>query len=172
MCLRRRLPAARWPPRARLCSGPAPGAFDGAALRSARRFLAGGGDFAADSPRVFGAQRFDPETAPSEEWAPFGGHAFFLPALEVGEGARAAYLACCVAWDGGGSDETSLRKGISSSPEVADDFAAAAARARRAPSTRPSSRAACTAAAEKAHTAVRMNPPAAFGGFLPARARS
>ena len=68
--------------------------FDGNVLADVRRFLrrsAGGSD--ETGPRVYGAGRFDPATAPAEEWARFGGHYFFLPTVEVAEGARSATVA-------------------------------------------------------------------------------
>ena len=77
--------------------------FDGDVLADVRRFVGrdfvGGADDTDRDLRVYGAGRFDPETAPAEEWARFGGHYFFLPTLEVSEGARCATVAVTLAWD-------------------------------------------------------------------------
>ena len=78
--------------------------FDDDVLADVRRFARargalGGSGSDESGPRVYGAGRFDPATAPAEEWARFGGHYFFLPTLEVAEGARSATVAVVVAWD-------------------------------------------------------------------------
>ena len=95
--------------------------FDGDVLADVRRFArrSAAGDFSGGEsdefgPRVYGAGRFDPECgggAPAEEWARFGGHYFFLPTLEVAEGARNATVAVAVAWDAAfGANEEDARE--------------------------------------------------------------
>ena len=81
------------------------GAFGAAQLAAMRRFL-GTGEPHDSAPRAYGAGRFDPETTASDEWRCFGGHYFFLPLLEVAEGAKCATVACVVAWDGDDADVT------------------------------------------------------------------
>ena len=72
-------------------------------IASMRRFLnPGDRDDGGDSARAYGAARFDPERTPSEEWASFGTHYFFLPTLEFVEGVTCATLAVCVCWDANG----------------------------------------------------------------------
>ena len=72
-------------------------------IASMRRFLANGGASGArGAGRVYGAGRFDPARAPSDEWAAFGTHYFFLPTLECVEGVTCATLAVCAAWDANG----------------------------------------------------------------------
>ena len=48
---------------------------------------------------MYGAGAFDPDSTRAPEWERFGGHYFFLPTLEVVEGARCAVVACAVVWD-------------------------------------------------------------------------
>ena len=75
-----------------------PDAFESHTLKHVRRFLSK--DVPHDSaPRVYGAGRFDPASSPSQEWKRFGGHYFFLPTIEVVEGARCGTVACAVVWD-------------------------------------------------------------------------
>ena len=101
--------AARWraDPRGARAAGAAcvwtgPSAFGADVLADQRRFL-DTGEPHDTAPRVYGAGRFDADSdSVGDEWARFGGHYFFLPTLEVVEGARCATVACCVAWDAAG----------------------------------------------------------------------
>ena len=43
--------------------------------------------------------RFNPEQAPSAEWAPFGSYFFLLPSVELVEGPQNTFLACNLAWE-------------------------------------------------------------------------
>ena len=96
--------------------------FGADVLADMRRFL-DTGEPHDTAPRVYGGGRFDADVAHGDEWARFGGHYFFLPTLEVCEGARAATVACCVAWDSGSSGRSS------GSGAACDGFAAAVAAA-------------------------------------------
>ena len=120
--------------------------FDGDVLADVRRFVGrdfvGGADDTARDLRVYGAGRFDPETAPAEEWARFGGHYFFLPTLEVSEGARCATVAVTLAWDARFSDDD-------------DDSVAARKRTRGAASLA----AAVASAADAIDAALGESPP-------------
>ena len=74
-------------------------------IASMRRFLANGGASGTrGAGRVYGAGRFDPARAPSDEWAAFGTHYFFLPTLECVEGVTCATLAVCAAMDANGAE--------------------------------------------------------------------
>ena len=53
-----------------------------------RRFLNAG------TSRYFGGIRFNTSEKPSEEWAAFGSHSFFLPRFELVKSEDATYLAC------------------------------------------------------------------------------
>ena len=115
--------------------------FDGNVLADVRRFLrrsAGGSD--ETGPRVYGAGRFDPATAPAEEWARFGGHYFFLPTVEVAEGARSATVAVAVAWDAASGE----------------DFAEASEDAAETPKPRPRRSAKCAASPRRRRRRRRM----------------
>jgi hypothetical protein len=120
--------------------------FDGDVLADVRRFVGrdfvGGADDTARDLRVYGAGRFDPETAPAEEWARFGGHYFFLPTLEVSEGARCATVAVTLAWDARFGDDD-------------DDSVAARKRTRGAASLA----AAVASAADAIDAALGESPP-------------
>lgn len=121
--------------------------FDGDVLADVRRFVGrdfvGGADDTARDLRVYGAGRFDPETAPAEEWARFGGHYFFLPTLEVSEGARCATVAVTLAWDARFGDDDD------------DDSVAARKRTRGAASLA----AAVASAADAIDAALGESPP-------------
>ena len=98
--------AAPSPRRAVRWCGPAVTDSTGTSWRTyegSSRRSAGGSD--ETGPRVYGAGRFDPATAPAEEWARFGGHYFFLPTVEVAEGARSATVAVAVAWDAASGED-------------------------------------------------------------------
>ena len=122
--------------------------FDGNVLADVRRFLrrsAGGSD--ETGPRVYGAGRFDPATAPAEEWARFGGHYFFLPTVEVAEGARSATVAVAVAWDAASGE----------------DFAETSEDAAETPTPRPRRSAKCAASLAAAAAAAADAIDAALG---------
>ena len=122
--------------------------FDGNVLADVRRFLrrsAGGSD--ETGPRVYGAGRFDPATAPAEEWARFGGHYFFLPTVEVAEGARSATVAVAVAWDAASGE----------------DFAETSEDATETPTPRPRRSAKCAASLAAAAAAAADAIDAALG---------
>ena len=104
------------------CLWTGEGKFGADVLADMRRFL-DTGEPHDTAPRVYGGGRFDADVAHGDEWARFGGHYFFLPTLEVCEGARAATVACCVAWDSGSSGRSS------GSGAACDGFAAAVAAA-------------------------------------------
>lgn len=59
------------------------------------------GDDDSRGPHVLFAGRFDPERAPSEEWARFGRMRGYLPAIELSRKDATTWLACNVILDGG-----------------------------------------------------------------------
>ena len=123
------------------CVWTGPSAFGARVLADQRRFL-DTGEPHDTAPRVYGAGRFDADwDVVGEEWARFGGHYFFLPTLEVVEGARCATVACCVAWDaaGGAACRDGFAAAVAAAVTAVDAASRPVARSRGAHPTRPSS---------------------------------
>ena len=124
------------------CVWTGPSAFGADVLADQRRFL-DTGEPHDTAPRVYGAGRFDADwDVVGAEWARFGGHYFFLPTLEVVEGARCATVACCVAWDasGGAACRDGFAAAVAAAVTAVDAASRPVARSRGAHPSRPSSR--------------------------------
>mgnify|MGYP001968777946 CR=1 FL=1 len=124
------------------CVWTGPSAFGARVLADQRRFL-DTGEPHDTAPRVYGAGRFDADSdSVGDEWARFGGHYFFLPTLEVVEGARCATVACCVAWDaaGGAACRDGFAAAVAAAVTAVDAASRPVARSRRArlPASPPS----------------------------------